>query len=210
MNKNQGQKPWEFHKSLSVDNLNIIAKEIRIAWSDTLKDLNTPFDSEYSRGTTGFERTRKRLLYLSAKNQYEWLSTKNHNLNYELIIGSVIFKVFRDDYVTPKKKNYFACHDFGDLFPVESGDPVTWRFTVEVDKDNKDILVRFSGYDVKNMLVTTWSDTEIEIDNPTVYGLVMPEASKTKEFELASQPEHATPQPEVAGSVGSVSVGKTG
>lgn len=153
----QKKQPWEYLPALTHERLSFLAAEAQTSWSNTFRDLSSPYDSRYSQGTTGFERLRKRFLYLAASGEHPWLSVVNRTLGYVIAIDGVHFRCFRDDHNSPKKKNFFNQNISGQLFPPISNAPTYWRFTVEEGLSSEDIQIYFSGYNEYGELLTEWA-----------------------------------------------------
>lgn len=149
--------PMTFYPELSDDKLRVIADKLLDIRYSTFQEMNSPYDDNYTRETAVFGRSRNMLIALAMGRQYNWMSLKNAAMDVTFNIGNVPCRYFRDDPNNPEKAGFFKRNAVDDLFALDDGHPVMWRFVVEraLNEDDED-RVFFAGYNVYQEKVSEW------------------------------------------------------
>lgn len=149
--------PTVFYPELSDDRLLVIAVKLLDIRFSTFREMNSPFDDNYTRETAVFGRSRNMLIDLAMGQQYGWISLKHAAMDVTFNIGQVPCRFFRDDPNNPEKVGFFKRNAVDDLFAMDEGHPVMWRFVVEkaLTEDDED-RVFFVGYNVFQEKVSEW------------------------------------------------------
>jgi hypothetical protein len=149
--------PTAFYPELSDDRLRVIAVKLLDIRYSTFREMNSPFDDNYTRETTVFGRSKNMLIDLAMGRQYGWISLKHAAMDVTFNIGQVPCRFFRDDPNNPEKAGFFKRNAVDDLFALDDGHPVMWRFVVEkaLTEDDED-RVFFVGYNVYQEKVSEW------------------------------------------------------
>lgn len=123
----------------------------------TFREMNSPFDDNYTRETAVFGRSRNMLIDMALSDQHDWMSLKHAAMDVTFNIGQVPCRFFRDDPNSPEKAGFFKRNAVDDLFAMDEQLPVMWRFVVEkaLTEDDED-RVFFVGYNVFQEKVSEW------------------------------------------------------
>jgi len=149
--------PIQFYADLTDDRLRAIASELMNVRAETLLELNSQFDCNYTRESTAFGRSRNMLIKLAQSRRYDWLSLRHAGMDVTVSIGPVPIRFFRDDADAPEKVGFFRRNAADDLFEKDETRPVMWRFIVEkalTEEDEDRVL--FAGYNVYQEKVAEW------------------------------------------------------
>lgn len=149
--------PAAFYPELSDNRLRVIAVELLDMRYSTFREMNSPFDDNYTRETAVFGRSRNMLIDMALSGQYDWMSLKHAAMDVTFNIGQVPCRFFRDDPNSPEKAGFFKRNAVDDLFATDEQYPVMWRFVVEkaLTEDDED-RVFFFGYNVYQEKVSEW------------------------------------------------------
>lgn len=149
--------PAAFYPELSDDRLRVIAVELLDMRYSTFREMNSPFDDNYTRETAVFGRSRNMLIDMALSDQHDWMSLKHAAMDITFNIGQVPCRFFRDDPNSPEKAGFFKRNAVDDLFAIDEQHPVMWRFVVEkaLAEDDED-RVFFVGYNVYQEKVSEW------------------------------------------------------
>lgn len=149
--------PTTFYPELSDDRLRVIAVKLLDVRYSTFREMNSPFDDNYTRETAVFGRSRNMLIELALGSQYSWMSLKHAAMDVTFNIGQVPCRFFRDDPNSPEKAGFFKRNAVDDLFAIDEQHPVMWRFVVDkaLTEDDED-RVFFIGYNVYQEKVCEW------------------------------------------------------
>lgn len=149
--------PVTFYPELSDDRLRAIAVKLLDIRYSTFREMNSPFDDNYTRETAVFGRSRNMLIDLVLSGQYDWMSLKHAAMDVTFNIGQVPCRFFRDDPHSPEKAGFFKRNAVDDLFAMDEQHPVMWRFVVDkaLTEDDED-RVFFVGYNVYQEKISEW------------------------------------------------------
>jgi hypothetical protein len=149
--------PVAFYPELSDDRLRIIAVDLLDIRYSTFREMNSPFDDNYTRETAVFGRSRNMLIDMALNGQHDWMSLKHAAMDVTFNIGQVPCRFFRDDPNSPEKSGFFKRNAVDDLFAMDEQHPVMWRFVVDkaLTEDDED-RVFFVGYNVYQEKVSEW------------------------------------------------------
>lgn len=149
--------PITFYPELSDDRLRVIAVKLLDIRYSTFREMNSPFDDNYTRETAVFGRSKNMLIELALSSQYGWMSLKHAAMDVTFNIGQVPCRFFRDDPNSPEKAGFFKRNAVDDLFAIDEQHPVMWRFVVEkaLAEDDED-RVFFIGYNIYQEKVSEW------------------------------------------------------
>lgn len=149
--------PSAFYPELSDERLRVIAVKLLDIRYSTFREMNSPFDDNYTRETAVFGRSKNMLIELAMGRQYSWISLKHAAMDVTFNIGQVPCRFFRDDPNNPEKSGFFKRNAVDDLFALDEQHPVMWRFVVEkaLTEDDED-RVFFVGYNVYQEKVSEW------------------------------------------------------
>jgi hypothetical protein len=150
--------PAVFFSELTNDRLNVIASGLLDMRFETVREMNSPYDDNYTRETAIFGRSKNMLIDLAMKGKYDWLSLKHAGMDITFNISRVPCRFFRDDPENPEKSGFFKRNAVDDLFSPDENTPVMWRFVVEkalTDEDEDG--VSFVGYNAYQEKVSEWT-----------------------------------------------------
>lgn len=151
-------KPSSFRPELTGERLSVIAEALLDIRFTTIREMDSPYDSNYSREGTAFERSRNMLIHMCQTKQYDWLTLVNPAMDVTFCIGSVPCRFFRDDPERPDKPGFFKRNAVDDLFAKDENDPVMWRFVVErAATDADEDRVHFIGYNIYQEKISHWT-----------------------------------------------------
>lgn len=150
--------PQSFYSALSDGRLRVIAVALLDVRYTTLREMNSPYDDNYTREAAVFGRQRNMLIELAKCGDHSWLSLRHAGMDVTFDIAGVPCRFFTDDPKNPEKNGFFRRNTVDDLFAPDEGDPVMWRFVVEraYGEDDED-RVYFLGYNVFQMPVAEWN-----------------------------------------------------
>lgn len=150
-------KPSSFRSELTDDRLAVISDALLDIRFTTMREMLSPFDSNYSREATAFERSRNLLIHMCQTRQYDWLTLLSPAMDVTFCIGNVPCRFFRDDPERPDKPGFFKRNAVDDLFSLDENDPVMWRFVVErAETDDDEDRVHFIGYNIFQEKISQW------------------------------------------------------
>lgn len=174
--------PTRFYPELSDNRLQEIAIKLLDMRYSTFREMNSPFDDNYTRETAVFGRSKNMLINMALSGEYDWMSLKHAGMDVTFNIGRVPCRFFRDDPSSPEKAGFFRRNVVDDLFSVDEQDPVMWRFVVEkaLTEDDED-QVFFVGYNVYQEKVSEWmcrasAPTLYAVDQETIAAVEIPPA----------------------------------
>ena len=149
--------PAAFYPELSDDRLKLIATGLLDLRFSTLREMNSPYDDNYTREVPVFGRSRNMLIEMAQSGEYPWMSLKHAGMDVTFNIERVPCRFFRDDPDTPSKTGFFKRNAVDDLFATDDRQPVVWRFVVEkaMTEEDED-RVFFLGYNVYQERVAEW------------------------------------------------------
>lgn len=151
------QHPSTFYPELSDERLQVIAVNLLDIRFTTYREMNSPFDDNYTRESSVFGRSKNMLIELSSSGPHEWLSLRHAGMDVTIGIGAVPCRFFRDDHNNPEKAGFFKRNAVDDLFAVDDQRPVMWRFVVEkAMTDDDEDRVFFIGYNAYQEKVSEW------------------------------------------------------
>lgn len=150
--------PQSFFPELSDDRLRVIAEALLDIRFTSLRELNSPYDDNYTRESTVFGRQKNKLIDLARNGGHPWLSLRHAGMDLTFTIGAVPCRFFTDDPRNPEKGGFFRRNAVDDLFGLSDRDPVMWRFVVEkgLAEDDED-RVFFIGFNVYQEPVAEWT-----------------------------------------------------
>ncbi|QZA78211.1 hypothetical protein K4H28_01960 [Deefgea tanakiae] len=149
--------PWELLPSLEENCLRVVATELLNVLYDTEKQLSTPLDDNYSRGTTTFARQKNRLTEMCVSGRYSWLKLTNPNMDLTFEINGIPVRFFSDNPDSPKKRGFFRHNAVDCLFAPSSDIPSLHRFVIEKpENDEEEARVHFIGYNDFEEPVSHW------------------------------------------------------
>jgi hypothetical protein len=150
--------PQSFYPELSDDRLRAIAVALLDVRYTTLREMNSPYDDNYTREATVFGRQKNKLIDLAKNAEREWLSLRHAGMDVTFCIGQVPCRFFTDDPKSPEKNGFFRRNAVDDMFAPNDTDPVVWRFVVErAFADEDEDRVYFIGYNVFQEPVAEWT-----------------------------------------------------
>ena len=150
--------PSAFYPELSDDRLRVIAIKLLDMRYSTIKEMNSPFDDNYTRETAVFGRSKNMLIEMALSGLYTWMSLCHAGMDVTFTIGQKVpCRFFRDDPNSPEKSGFFKRNTEDNLFAMDENHPVMWRFVVEkaLTDDDED-RVFFVGYNVYQEKVSEW------------------------------------------------------
>jgi hypothetical protein len=150
--------PQSFYPELSDPALRVIAVALLDVRYTTLREMNSPYDDNYTREATVFGRQKNRLIDLAKSGHHPWLSLRHAGMDVTFNIGQVPCRFFTDDPRNPEKNGFFRRNTVDDLFAPDDRDPVMWRFVVErAYADDDEDRVYFIGFNVFQEPVAEWT-----------------------------------------------------
>lgn len=178
-------QPWDFLPTLSEERLIVIAKALLDIFDEVQRDLSTPLDDNYTRGTTTFGRQKNKIIRLCLSDKYDWLDLRNTSNDLTFAIDGIPFRFFSDDHEKPKKPGFWRRNTQDNLFPAEENEPVYWRFIVEKPlADEAEASVYVIGANSNQDVVCEWKYEEmVRVLTSTTTN--RPEAIETPEPEVS-------------------------
>lgn len=149
--------PSTFKAPLTDVRLQEIAVRLLDIRYNTIREMTSPYDDNYTREGAVFGRSRNMLIEFALSKQFGWLSLCHAGMDVTCKIEDIPFRFFRDDPDSPAKAGFFKRNTFDSLFDEEENAPVMWRFVVEkalVEEDED--RVYFIGYNVFQEKVSEW------------------------------------------------------
>ncbi len=151
------KKPSFFHSELTDDRLTVIAEALLDIRFSTIREMQSQFDSNYSREGTAFERSRNMLIHMCMTRKYNWLTLVNPAMDVTFCIGHVPCRFFRDDPERPDKPGFFKRNAVDDLYSADENAPIMWRFVIErSESDSDEDRVHFIGYNAFQEKISQW------------------------------------------------------
>jgi hypothetical protein len=149
--------PTTFKAPFTDARLREVAVRLLDVRYNTIRELNSPYDDNYTREGAVFGRSRNMLIELALSKQFDWLSLCHAGMDITCKIDDIPFRFFRDDPDSPAKAGFFKRNNFDCLFEDEENAPVMWRFVVEkaMFEEDED-RVYFVGYNVYQEKVSEW------------------------------------------------------
>ena len=151
--------PSTFFVDLIDERLKIIAEKMLDVRYQTIRQMDTEFDDNYTRECPVYGRTRNMLIALAQSKNLPWLNVKCMGMGVDISVGNVKCKFFRDDLANPEKAGFFKRDNYLSLFEEEEQDnvPLLWRFVIEraLTEEDED-QVYFVGYNKFNEKVSMW------------------------------------------------------
>lgn len=173
--------PSKYVSQFTDERLTMIAKALKEQADETDQDLQSTYDSGYSKGCTRFDRQKNRLLALAAE-QRSWLGIKDGSNRLILDIKGAPFRITVDDHTNPKKpagKGMSRAEAvlLGDLYdnqmllqlePPQQSLNLKWRFFTEltenIEDGTTDFDVLFVGLDEYNAVHCVWKLSENSVN----------------------------------------------
>lgn len=168
--------PQYFEPVLTEERLNILAKALLEECYSTEDDLQSSYDSGYSRGCTRFDRQKNKLKLLAL--EHSWLTISDGSNRLVMSIEGLPFRFARDEHKAPRKpatllvsgteaiqREKFILEnqiemDFDGISHSERiRQPSFWRFFVEVSEsleDGRDYNIYFVGFNELKEAVCEW------------------------------------------------------
>lgn len=168
--------PQHFEHVLTEERLNVLAKALLEECYSTEDDLQSTYDSGYSRGCTRFDRQKNKLKLLAL--EHNWLTISDGSNRLVMAIEGLPFRFARDEHKTPRKPATLLVSDTEAIqrekFVLESQmemdfdgisyseqlrKPSVWRFFVEVSEsleDGRDYNIYFVGFNELKDAVCVW------------------------------------------------------
>lgn len=168
--------PQHFEHVLTEERLNVLAKALLEECYTTEDDLQSTYDSGYSRGCTRFDRQKNKLKLLAL--EHCWLTISDGSNRLVMSIEGLPFRFARDEHRSPRKpatllvsdteaiqrKNFIIENqmemDFdGSSYSEQVRKPSVWRFFVEVSEsleDGRDYNIYFVGFNELKESVCVW------------------------------------------------------
>lgn len=167
--------PATFYPQLTDERLSIIASRLLTLRHDTIRELQGPYDDNYTREGAAFGRSRNMLIQLCQSRDYAWLDLVHPGMDVTFTIDGVPCRFFRDDAENPEKQGFFRRNAVDDLFADDDKFPVMFRFAVEraLTDDDED-RVCFAGYNVYQEKVAKWQFLELAPTLHSVGGITPP------------------------------------
>ncbi|HEX4333723.1 MAG TPA: hypothetical protein VH040_16420 [Usitatibacter sp.] len=126
------RQPFECHADLTDDRLRTGAEALLETRYSTLREMNSPFDDNYTRESAIFGRQRNRIIDMALQTQPDWLTLAHAGMDLTFMIGSVPCRYFTEDNSeSPKKDGFFKRNATDNLFAIDDQEPVFWRFVIE-------------------------------------------------------------------------------
>lgn len=147
------QHPSQYYSDLTEERLRVVAERLLDVRFETLQDLQSPFDDNYTRESTVYGRQRQMLIQTALNNELEWLSISHAGMDVTFKIGGVPCRFFTDDPSCPVKHGFFRRNPTDNLFEIEDQHPVLWRFVIEKafseEAEDSVYLLGFNAIDEK-------------------------------------------------------------
>jgi hypothetical protein len=155
--------PVHFKPDLTHERLTIIASILLEEYYNTLDNLTSNHDCNYTRGCTAFGRQKNRIINLALSGTYPWLQLLNSGYDLVFAIGSVSCRFSSDNPKNPKKKATLTVNRYQQQLFDESKNDEPCRYCFVLDKgynDDTEPKVVFVGFDASGSIKCLWeSDT---------------------------------------------------
>jgi hypothetical protein len=156
--------PVHYKSDLTHERLTIIAGILLEEYYNTLDDLNSHHDCNYTRGCTAFGRQKNRIINLAISSTYSWLQLLNSGNDLVFAIGSVYCRFSSDNPDNPKKKATLIPNRYRQSLIDETVNDEPCRFCFVLDKgynDDQEPKVVFMGFDVSNTIKCLWESNTV-------------------------------------------------
>jgi len=147
--------PSHFYPELGERPLTQIAERLLEVRYETLREMVSPYDDNYTRETAVFGRQRNALIDLVMA--LPDMDLVHAGMDVTFKIGSVPCRFFTDDPQSPQKSGFFRRNRVDSLFAIDDQQPEVWRFIVEpAFSDEEEDRVFFAGYNAFFEKVSEW------------------------------------------------------
>lgn len=157
------QHPSYFHPELTNDRLKQVAFWLLEEVFSTETDLQSEFDSRYTRGCTQFGRQQTKLTKLALRGDHNWLGVMNGGNDLVFTIGGIPCRFSSDDPDNPKKRAVLDANPFQTSFFDQVADGKPCKFCFVIDRgihESAEPRVVLLGTDAAGGLLCRWeSDT---------------------------------------------------
>lgn len=152
------RSPSHFFDELSDDRLRYVAAELLDVRYDTLREMCSELDDNYTRESAVFGRSRNKLIQMALNESLPWINLAHAGMDVTFNIGRVPCRFFRDDPDSPEKLGFFKRNATDCLFSPDDQTPVLWRFIVErAMTDEAEDRVHFLGFNVYQEKIAEWT-----------------------------------------------------
>jgi hypothetical protein len=149
--------PTDFYPDLTNDRLRTVAVALLDMRYSTLREMNSPFDDNYTREAVVFGRQRNMLINMARDEHHPWMALSHAGMDVTFRIGSVPCRFFTDDSDSPQKHGFFRRNAVDDLFDSDDQTPVLWRFVIERSfGEQAEDQVFFVGYNLYQEKTAQW------------------------------------------------------
>ncbi|AVN20485.1 hypothetical protein ACQUFW_00895 [Acinetobacter johnsonii] len=187
MDLSKNPPPNYYDSSLNNEILSYFANHMLEVHSQTLRDLNSQDDDNYTISCTIFGRCRNRFSRVIRNgNAPVSTSLEDSSNKFTFKIGNTSgIRFFKEsDYLRPKRPNFFKqSHNF-ELFEIDDNLPVFWRFIlVPARTDEEETFIAFVGFNQKLQPITAWTsnNTSRFIFDPEA---ILPEPADLKSYNI--------------------------
>jgi hypothetical protein len=156
--------PVHYKPDLTHERLNFIAAVLLEEYNNTLDDLNSDYDGNYTRGCTAFGRQKNRIIHLALSGRYPWLQLSNSANDLVFKIGSIPCRFSTDNPDSPKKNATLIANRYQQSLIEETDSDEPCRFCFVLDKGYNDDLeprVVFIGFDAGGSIKCLWESDAI-------------------------------------------------
>ncbi|MGZ8182311.1 MAG: hypothetical protein ACXWT1_10160 [Methylobacter sp.] len=156
--------PVHYKADLTHERLTIIAGILLEEYYNTLDDLTSDHDCNYTRGCTAFGRQKNRIINLALSGTYPWLELLNSGNDLVFAIGSISCRFSSDNPDNPKKKATLIPNRYQQSLIDETVNDEPCRFCFVLDKGYNDDLepkVVFVGFDTSNTIKCLWESNTV-------------------------------------------------
>jgi hypothetical protein len=149
--------PSEYYSDLTEERLRLIAERLLDVRYETLQDMQSPYDDNYTRESAVYGRQRQMLIQIILSGEFEWLSLSHAGMDVTFKIGSVPCRFFTDDPSCPGKSGFFRRNFTDNLFEVEDQHPIIWRFVIEkAFSDESEDSMYLLGFNALHEKICEW------------------------------------------------------
>lgn len=196
MNPIEYESPFTYCPELKEEYLAELAQNMLKVVEETINDLSTKLDDNYTLETCIFGRMRQLFMLLDRDTSKPWIKIASPTMDYVPRICNIPVRVFKDDPLKPRKKKIFYrndCeqHQLSLLFDEEEtvvASQLSWRLFIQApatigDKGDEledledDYRVVLVGYDITtNAIKAMWQSQTIAKDTLHMVSDDLPEA----------------------------------
>src|SRR4051812_11509016 len=101
------QRPSHFYPELTEERLRFVATKLLDIRFNTLREMNSAYDDNYTREAAVFGRQRNMLIDEALHGGHDWMSLRHAGMDVTFCVGTVPCRFFTDYPDSPQKEGFF-------------------------------------------------------------------------------------------------------